>query len=460
MHSSLARHRLAALPVALVASTTIGAQSAPADSTIRSWLDLRGRNGYLAAGVVGILDGGRERYVSYGRSDFGTTPLVDADAVFEIGSITKVFTNVLLAEMVLRGEVSLDDPVQKYLPASVKVPTRGGKEITLLDLATASSGLPRLPGNLAPKDITNPYADYSVQQLYDFLSSYTLTRDIGTQYEYSNLGMGLLGHALALRAGKPYETLLIERVLNPLRMNDTRITLTPSMAKRFVTGHDTDMEAVPAWDLPTLAGAGALRSTTRDMLRFGRAVSEARSGKGPLARALLMSMEPRRPASSPTMRIALGWHVRTANNRAITWHNGGTGGFRSFFGHDSASNVVSVVLTNGGDSSDEIGLRILDPASTMRTITPRPVVDVAEGTLERYVGRYAITPQMTIEVTRTGGKLFMQPTAQPRLRIWPKSDTAFEVRVVPVKVTFETDTAGKVTMVIEQGGATMRGTRA
>jgi hypothetical protein len=118
------------------------------------------------------------------------------------------------------------------------------------------------------------------------------------------------------------------------------------------------------------------------------------------------------------------------------------------------------VLTNGGDSSDEIGLRILDPASTMRTITPRPVVDVAEGTLERYVGRYAITPQMTIEVTRTGGKLFMQPTAQPRLRIWPKSDTAFEVRVVPVKVTFETDTAGKVTMVIEQGGATMRGTRA
>ncbi len=460
MRSSLARHRLATLPLALVASTTLGAQSAPADSTIRSWLGVRGQNGHLAAGVVGILDGGRARYVSYGRSDFGTTPLVDADAVFEIGSVTKVFTNVLLADMVLRGEVSLDDPVQKFLPASVKVPTRGGKEITLLDLATASSGLPRLPGNLAPKDISNPYADYSVQQLYDFLSSYTLTRDIGAQYEYSNLGMGLLGHALALRAGKPYEPLLIERVLNPLQMNDTRITLTPSMAKRFVTGHDTDMEAVPAWDLPTLAGAGALRSTAHDMLRFGRAVSEARSGKGPLASAFTLSMEPRRPTASPTMRIALGWHVRTTNGRTITWHNGGTGGFRSFFGHDSASNVVSVVLTNGGDSSDEIGLRILDPAFTLRTITPRPVVEVAENTLARYVGRYAITPQMTVEVTRAGGKLFMQPTAQPRLRIWPKSDTAFEVRVVPVKVTFETDAAGAVTMVIEQGGVTMRGTKA
>jgi hypothetical protein len=156
------------------------------------------------------------------------------------------------------------------------------------------------------------------------------------------------------------------------------------------------------------------------------------------------------------MRIGLGWHVRTTNGRSITWHNGGTAGFRSYFGHDSASDVVSVVLTNGGDSSDEIGLRILDPGAPLRTIVPRPVVPVAEATLQTYVGRYELTPQTSVEVSRTGDKLFIQPTAQPRLRIWPTSEKEFVVRVVPVRITFETDATGAVTMVFEQDGATLR----
>src|SRR5207244_7748295 len=147
--------------------------------------------------VVGLLDpSGARRIIAVG---------VDQAAVFEIGSITKTFTASILADMVDHGEVRLDDPVAKYLPPSVRVPSRNGKQITLLDLATQSSGLPRMPSNFTPKDSLNPYADYTVQQMYAFLSSYALTRDVGAEYEYSNLGVGLLGHALALKAGTSYE---------------------------------------------------------------------------------------------------------------------------------------------------------------------------------------------------------------------------------------------------------------
>src|SRR5205085_8424519 len=110
--------------------------------------------------------------------------------IFEIGSATKVFTSLLLADMVQRGQVALDDPVAKYLPPTVKMPERHGRSITLVDLATHTSGLPRLPTNMTPKNQANPYADYSVEQLYQFLSNYQLTRDVGSQYEYSNLGGG------------------------------------------------------------------------------------------------------------------------------------------------------------------------------------------------------------------------------------------------------------------------------
>src|SRR5437016_11097706 len=144
--------------------------------------------------------------------------------------------------MVDHGEVRLDDPVAKYLPSSVRVPSRNGRQITLLDLVTQSSGLPRMPSNFTPRDSMNPYADYSVQQLYAFLSSYQLTRDIGATYEYSNLGVGLLGHALALKAGTSYEQLVTRRVLIPLQMKETAITLTPALRARLALGHDGEGE--------------------------------------------------------------------------------------------------------------------------------------------------------------------------------------------------------------------------
>ena len=158
--------------------------------------------------VVGTIDAdGGTSMAAYGDPGPGALPL-DADSLFEIGSITKVFTATLLADMVDRGEVALDDPVSKDLPETVRVPERNGRKITFVDLATQSSGLPRMPDNMHPRDPANPYADYTLEQLYDFLGRFTLTRDIGSQYEYSNLGVALLGGALARRAGASYEALL------------------------------------------------------------------------------------------------------------------------------------------------------------------------------------------------------------------------------------------------------------
>ncbi len=175
--------------------------------------------------VVGTIDQNGRHVTGYGKVAKDRNQVPDGDTVFEIGSITKVFTSLLLADMVERGEVALDDPVAKYLLKTVKMPSRNGREITLLDISEQRSGLPRMPSNFKPKDPANPYADYDPPKLYEFLSGYTLTRDPGEKYEYSNLAVGLLGHVLSLRSGMSYEELLRKRILEPLGMTSTSIVL-------------------------------------------------------------------------------------------------------------------------------------------------------------------------------------------------------------------------------------------
>ena len=205
-------------------------------------------NRRTAAIVVGVVDASGSRVFAAGKLNGDSGSEADGKSVFEIGSITKTFTALLLADMVKRGEVRLEDPVSKYLPKSVKALSRGGKEITLLDLASQSSGLPRMPDNFAPADPDNPYADYTVKRMYDFLNGYTLTRDIGEGYEYSNLGFALLGQALSLRAGKGYEALVRERILAPLGMGETGIGLAPEMKTHLAAGHNQMLQPVKNWD--------------------------------------------------------------------------------------------------------------------------------------------------------------------------------------------------------------------
>jgi serine-type D-Ala-D-Ala carboxypeptidase/endopeptidase len=348
--------------LALVAGITapLAAQSPfPPDSVIQRILDERVAEKRTFGVVLGTMDAGGNIRIYHAGSSGQEGVTLDGNSVFEIGSITKTFNTALLADMVARGEVKLDDPVAKYLPSTVKVPERGGKQITLYDLATHTSGLPRLPSNLHPADMSNPYADYTVDQMYQSVSAYELERDIGAEYEYSNLGSGLLGHALARRLGKSWEQAVTERILEPLGMTDTRIMLTADMRRRLAIGHNETLDPVPLWDLPTLAATGALRSTVNDMLKYLAANVDPASK--PLGEILATTHTSRHEAGSAKVTIGLGWHILHAPDGAsIVFHTGGTGGYRSFIGFDPVKRIGVVMLTNSAIGANDVGIHLID----------------------------------------------------------------------------------------------------
>ncbi len=459
---------LTGLPLLLAFAMTAFAQpkpapSVPSDEEIRKILVERIDAQHQSVGiVVGVITPEGRRMVAYGHLAQGDTRPLNGDTIFEIGSATKVFTALLLADMVQRGQVALDDPVSRYLPKTVKMPERNGHSITLIDLATHTSGLPRLPGNMAPKDPGNPYADYTVDQLYQFLSGYQLKRDIGAQYEYSNLGGGLLGHVLALRAGMDYESLVISRICGPLHMKSTSITLTPEQKSRLAVGHNAGMQTVENWDLPTLAGAGALRSTANDLLNF--LAASLGYSKSPLAPAMAAMLKTRRPTGQAGLEVALGWHIFTGNGKEIIWHNGGTGGYRSFMGYDPATRIGVVALSNAGTNIgvDDIGRHLLDTSVPLvKPPAQHKEVKVDPKLFDGYVGTYQMTPAFALTVTREGDHLFLQATAQPKFEIFPEGDHDYFLKVVDAQITFVTDSQGRATeLVLHQGGLNQHAKRA
>ncbi len=457
--------RIAVLAGALIAAAIISAvgaaaQSAPqaalpSDAEIRQILVDRIDAQHQSVGiVVGVIGPEGRRIVSYGQLEKGDPRPLNGDTVFEIGSETKVFTSLLLADMVEHGEVALDDPVAKYLPARVKMPERNGRVITLVDLATHTSGLPPLPSNMLMKDPANPYADYTIEQLYQFLSAYQLTRDIGSKYEYSNLGGGLLGHVLARRAGMDYEALVRSRICDSLGMKSTRITLTPEMKARLAVGHDRAMDTVASWDSPTLPGAGALRSTANDELDF--LAANLGYTKSPLAPAMAAMLKVRRPTGHPGLEIALGWHVFTTNGEDIIWHNGETGGYRSFMGYDPKTRIGVAVLSNAVTAvgMDDIGRHLLDPSVPLvKPAKEHKEVTVDPKLFDRYAGIYQLAPNVNLTVRRNGDHLFAQLTGQPNFEIFPEGERDYFYKVVDAQITFVTDSSGKATeLILHQSG--------
>jgi serine-type D-Ala-D-Ala carboxypeptidase/endopeptidase len=405
--------------------------------------------------VVAIVEPNGRRVVSYGSLANGDPRTLTGDTIFEIGSISKVFTSLLLADMVNRKEVALDDSAAKYLPENVKLPQRNGKSITLLDLSLHSSGLPRLPGNLNPKDPSNPYAGYSLDDLYQFLSSYTLARDPGSEVEYSNLGAGLLGHVLALRAGKDYESLIQSRITQPLGMPDTGIALSPSMKQRMATGHNALLAPVANWDFSTLGGAGALRSSANDMLTFLEACLGYK--ESPLETAMKAMLEVRRPAGKTKFEIALGWNILGE----IVCHDGSTGGFRSFIGYDPKARIGVVALSNASTpgSIDDICIHLLNPKLPLANPEPpkQPSgIPIDPKLLDNYTGRYQLAPNRILEITRDGDRLFAQVTTQaagqpiagPKFEIFAESENNFFVKATGSKIIFETGPEGPGTSLI------------
>lgn len=425
----------------------------PADSEIRKILEERIDKYRQSVGiVVGVVEPQGRRVISYGKLDNGDPRPLNGDTVFEIGSVTKVFTSLLLADMAVHGEVELTDPVSKYLPPQVHVPERRGEQITLEDLATHTSGLPRMPVNVEAQDPFNPFADYSVNRLYEFLSSYQLPRDIGSRFEYSNLGGALLGQALAARAGVEYESLVQHRIAEPLNMSSTRVSLTEEMKQRLAVGHAYGLEPTPNWDLGALGAAGALRSTANDLLRL----LEATLGynKTPLAPAMSAMLKVRRDAAPGT--VALAWFVQNYRGVEIISHSGSTGGYLSFIGYDPKARTGVVVLSNSGIGAgvDDIGIHLLNPkvplldSSGMSPAKPRKEIAIDPKLLDTFAGRYRFPSDQMATISHEGTHLILQADGEVKIVFYPESDQSFFAKLMDAQMTFNEDADGHVTGLI------------
>ena len=426
-------------------------------------------------GIVAVVsDSAGSRLFAYGASGTVNNRKLDGDTVFEIGSITKVMTALILSDMVERGEVAMFDPVSNYLPASVKVPEYQGKPITLLDLATYTSGLPNMPGNFAPRDPLNPYADYTVRQLYAFLSGYTPECQPGTHYEYANLGFGLLGHALARCAGKSYEALLVERVCAPLDLRSTRITLTKDMRSRLAQGHNGLLAPTPLWDLPALPGAGAVRSTANDLTVFLEACLGRR--QTPLQPALRRLLETRRPTGIRGQEMGLGWFISSNHGDEIVWKSGGTGGFNTFIGFSTNSHEGSIVLSNAiGHYAIVPGLHLINPDFGLTGIESlihplmlrRRLTLLSPEILTAYAGIYTGSPAtgvtIRVAVWARGPRLFLRFSdyGKDRVEAFAETETRFIAPDLDAEITFEQDVAEKANALVvhHEGGHDWRARR-
>ena len=346
----------------------------------REWKE--GKFPSVAAGIV--TRDGLVHARAFGLADRKSGREAAPGTLYRIGSVTKVFTAAILAKLRDRGVVRLDDPVSRHLPGSVRLPSDpgGAPDITLRHLATHASGLPRIPVNLKPKG-RDVYGGYTIAGLYQGLSRTTLDRPVGSGYGYSNLGFGLLGHALERAAQKPYEELLRKELLVPLGMSRTGLLPLPSApAGALATGYDGDdpeREAVP-WDLGCLAPAGGLVSSVEDLARFvALQLRAGEPGVEPLAGSTLAELvEPQRLAAEWKYGVGLGWHVSSRGEEGnAAWHNGSVAGFHAYMGLVPARGVGVIFLANATSEDCGAGPRLLDLAVKLFGTKPERQVDPA-----------------------------------------------------------------------------------
>jgi len=444
---------------ASAASTQVAVSSdLPADTAayVQEVID----NGDLIGVIVGMIDGDSVMIRGFGLASKETGKAPDADTVFEIGSITKTFTSTLLAEEVLAGRVNLSDPVQKYLPQGTVIPQVGDRPITLEDLATHRSGLPRLPPNMTRRDPADPYADFDAAKLWEAVQTVKPARGPGVSYEYSNFAVGLLGELVARESRTTYRQLVHQRIFKPLGMTHSDTLLSPALSPYAAQGHDRDGKPVKHWTITGLAGAGAINSSMTDMLAYLRANMAAAAktgGSSALNQAMTLAQQPRADRALVGGRIGLNWSIGAT--KPVVQHDGGTAGFSSYIGFTTDGKRGVVVLANiSSDTTDTIGLHLLDPTTALPPL--RKTIALPQEKLVEYVGRYSAAAAREFTVTQGDSGLQVQLTNQPAVPVYATAADRFFYRVVTAQIDFDRDDAGKVyRLVLHQNGNRMRAPR-
>jgi CubicO group peptidase (beta-lactamase class C family) len=412
--------------------------------------------GCIAVGLI------REETTFYFACSEEVGPVrIDKDSLFEIGSISKGLTGLLLADMVRKGEVKLDDPASKYSRPGAKLPTRGGRQITLRNLVTHSAGLPRMPPGFNPRDRKNPYSDFDVDALYVSLRRTELERDIGSWSAYSNLGFMWLSDILSRVGGKPFPDLLKERILEPLGMTSTTVRLAPEAERHRAIGHNVAYRPVSQWDIvPELAGVGGVRSSISDMTRLAEALSGRR--ETPLAETIALALNPLFPSGDMPFasHIGYGWFVREHFDGLIHWHGGNTAGFSTMLAVDRKAHTGTVILSDVA-TNDIWDLSFHLVVSTWPLRYKGPIVPLAPEAARQYEGRYEVSPTFALTIFNHLGRTYSQGTNQEPVQLKFLGKDRFDSVNVPAQLQFSRTPDGNVdSLTLVQGGMDRRARRA
>ncbi|HEV3299549.1 MAG TPA: serine hydrolase [Planctomycetaceae bacterium] len=407
---------------------------------------------------VGYIEGKHQGIVHLGSSSrAGKRP--DDTTLYEIGSVSKVFTGLMLADAVVRGEIDLNAAADVPNAAGIRLPSRDGRSIKWIDLSTHRAGLPRIPGNLPRTDLTNPYRDYDSKMAAAFLNHYKLPRRPGDSQLYSNLGASVLGYLVAQKAGKSYQQLLRERIAEPLGMTDCAVDLSEDQRQRLATPHATFGSATPPWTFADLPGAGGIHATMRDMLRFANAQLTPPAGK--LGEAIELAWKQQRGADASGPATGLNWMI--AGDGQTRWHNGQTGGSRSAIFINREFHCAVVVLCNTAVTNglDQLAIKLVRKAAG-RDSKPesKEMPDPAPGDLavdaklrHRLEGRYQLNPSFIFTVSDRDGHLIVSITNQPTQEVFPDSPTRWSYHGVDATLEFKLQKTGPATsLVLHQNG--------
>ena len=421
-------------------------------------LQERVRQEGVGLAAAGVEVGGVQLLVA-GAEQAGQPGPVNADTLFEFGSISKTFTALLLADSVVRGTLKLEGAVEAVLPEGLKLRDSAGIAITWADLATHRSGLPRLPDNLRAEG-PDPYADYDRAALWRFLKAWQPTQRRDVRFEYSNLGYGLLGEALALHAGSRFDELLRSRVLQPLGLDDLRLALRGAPATGLKNGHDSQRRPVPNWHFDAIAGAGALVGSARMLARYAQAALGLFDH--PLQAAFNLALRPRSEGPSSVNRVALGWLSAPLFDRQVLNHDGATSGFSTSLFLDPQRRRASLVLANAQVVVNDLALHLLEPRVPLRDIgaerrsLERPALEMDAEALGALAGSYALNPQFTLAVRQREGRLFAQATGQGEFELFALATRRFFARVTPLEIQFEGETGTPPALLLLQAGQRLR----
>jgi CubicO group peptidase (beta-lactamase class C family) len=328
--------------------------SNPMNSILDKKIDVEVRQAMKRRKMIGmaveILKNGKTTFYGYGETSRGNNLLPDERTIFDIGSITKTFTATLLAYAANEGKLNLNDPVNKYLPDSIPPLEYKGTPVTLLTMSNHTSGLPSWPSNLNSSDISNSINDYSNSDLLSFLAHFKLQRNPGVKLEYSNLAVATLGFILQDIYKMTYDSLVAKVIDDPLGLHDTRLIVPTGDSARVAKGYGSDGKAVSAWSLKAFAGAGGLRSTAADLLKY----AAANMGEAPPALNKAILLTHTTTYSQKGDEMGLGWEIDRSNHHKWFEHDGETNGFQSFLVLDAETHIAVVVLSNKATNDDDV----------------------------------------------------------------------------------------------------------